>query len=57
MPYMTLIYPLYSLIKPLYNPKGPFKGLSFSPLINPRGQEKSCLHLVVSLRRSPVKPS
>ena len=22
----------YSLIKPLYNPKGPFKGLSFSPL-------------------------
>ena len=33
IPYITLIYPLYSLIKPLYNPKGPFKGLSFSPLI------------------------
>ena len=32
IPYATLIYPVYSLIKPLYNPKGPFKGLSFSPL-------------------------
>ena len=34
-PYITLIYPIYSLIKPLYNPKGlgPFKGLSFSPLV------------------------
>ena len=29
---ITLIYPVYSLIKPLYNPKGPFQGLSFSPL-------------------------
>ena len=29
--YITMIYPLYRLIKPLYNPKGPFKGLSFSP--------------------------
>ena len=24
-PYIALIYPLYSLIKPLYNPKGPFQ--------------------------------
>ena len=28
----TLIYPLHSLIQPLYNSKGPFKGLCFSPL-------------------------
>ena len=32
IPYITLIYPLYSLIKP-HNPKGPFKGISFSPLM------------------------
>ena len=32
IPYITLIYPLYSLIKPLYNSKGPFKGPSFSSL-------------------------
>ena len=35
MPYITLIYPSYSLIKLLYDPQGPFKGLPFSPLIIP----------------------
>ena len=45
IPYITLTCPLYSLINPLYDPKGPFKGLSFSPLIH-----------VVALQPSDANP-
>ena len=38
IPYITLIYPLYSLTKPLHNPKGPFKDPSCSPLKNDGGE-------------------